>query len=182
MATLKNLVDETTNIKNELVACHSNLKNNLVAKGVECSDSDKMSNLIDKINDIVMLKAVNVGTSTTLFYDNTSYSTPSNSSTGTYYKVFNCKINTNLKVESRTISFILYTSGTNLEASAYITVNRGGNVVYTSEILKSNNTSVGIEIDVLDLRNDDVIEFWLMHGLFGKAIIKDIKVTCEYLF
>ena len=30
MATLKNLVDETTNIKNELVECHSNLKNNII--------------------------------------------------------------------------------------------------------------------------------------------------------
>ena len=52
MATLKNLVDETTNIKNELVICHSNLKNNLIKKGVECSDTDKMSSLIDKINEI----------------------------------------------------------------------------------------------------------------------------------
>ena len=49
MATLKSLVDETTNIKNELVICHSNLKNNLIEKGVECSDTDKMSSLIDKI-------------------------------------------------------------------------------------------------------------------------------------
>ena len=49
MANLKNLVDETTNIKNELVECHTNLKNNLIEKGVECSDTDKMSSLIDKI-------------------------------------------------------------------------------------------------------------------------------------
>ena len=52
MATLKTLVDETTNIKNELKECYSNLKNNLVEKGVECSDSDKMSSLIDKVNEL----------------------------------------------------------------------------------------------------------------------------------
>ena len=52
MATLKNLVDETTNIKNELVECHSNLKNNLIEKGVECSNTDKMSSLIDKVGNI----------------------------------------------------------------------------------------------------------------------------------
>ena len=51
MATLKNLVDETTNIKNELATCHTNLKNNLISKGVECSDADKMSSLIDKVNE-----------------------------------------------------------------------------------------------------------------------------------
>ena len=63
MATLKNLVDETTNIKNELVACHTNLKNNLSAKGVECSDTDKISSLIDKINNIKGYKFSNIETS-----------------------------------------------------------------------------------------------------------------------
>ena len=52
MATLKSLVDETTNIKNELVECHNNLKNNLIEKGVECSDTDKMPSLIDKVKNI----------------------------------------------------------------------------------------------------------------------------------
>ena len=49
MATLKTLVDETTNIKNELKTCYTNLKNNLSVKGVECSNSDKMPSLINKI-------------------------------------------------------------------------------------------------------------------------------------
>ncbi len=35
MATLKQLVDETANIKNELIACHTDLKTNLIDKGVE---------------------------------------------------------------------------------------------------------------------------------------------------
>ena len=52
MATLKSLVDETTNIKNELVECYTNLKNNLIKKGVECSDSDKMSSLINKVDEL----------------------------------------------------------------------------------------------------------------------------------
>ena len=52
MATLKSLVDETTNIKNELKTCHTNLKNNLVEKGVDASSSDKMATLIDKVKDV----------------------------------------------------------------------------------------------------------------------------------
>lgn len=52
MATLKNLVDETTVIKNELKTCHTNLKNNLVSKGVTVSSNDKMLNLINKISSI----------------------------------------------------------------------------------------------------------------------------------
>lgn len=52
MATLKQLVDETTNIKNELKACHTNLKNNLIDKGVECSNTDKLLSLVDKVGDV----------------------------------------------------------------------------------------------------------------------------------
>ena len=54
MATLKSLVDETTVIKNELKTCHTNLKNNLSAKGVGVLNSDKMPSLINKINDITL--------------------------------------------------------------------------------------------------------------------------------
>lgn len=52
MTTLKSLVDETSNIKDELVECHTNLKNNLIKKGVECSDADKMPILVDKVRSI----------------------------------------------------------------------------------------------------------------------------------
>ena len=62
MATLKSLVDETTNIKNELVECHNNLKNNLIEKGVECSDTDKMSNLIDNVASIHGYKITEIDT------------------------------------------------------------------------------------------------------------------------
>ena len=56
MATLKSLVNETTNIKNELKTCHTNLKNTLIEKGVECSDSDKLLSLINKVDNIVTEK------------------------------------------------------------------------------------------------------------------------------
>ena len=56
MATLNNLVDETTNIKNELKTCHTNLKNNLIEKGVECSDTDKLLSLVGKVGEIELGK------------------------------------------------------------------------------------------------------------------------------
>ena len=55
MATLKSLVDETSNIKDELVTCYTNLKNNLIAKGAECCEDDKMSSLISKINEMTVI-------------------------------------------------------------------------------------------------------------------------------
>ena len=56
MATLKSLVDETTNIKNELVECHATLKNNLVEKGIEVSSYDKLSYLVDDVKKLVYVE------------------------------------------------------------------------------------------------------------------------------
>ena len=56
MSTLKQLVDETTNIKNELITCHANLKTNLIDKGVQILEEDKILNLVRKIADIKELK------------------------------------------------------------------------------------------------------------------------------
>lgn len=56
MATLKNLVDETTNIKNELLVCYTDLKNNLIEKGVDCNSSDKLLSLANKVGEIELGK------------------------------------------------------------------------------------------------------------------------------
>lgn len=50
MPTLKDLVDETTNIKNELIKCHFDLKSNLIDKGITVENTDKMKDLIDKVS------------------------------------------------------------------------------------------------------------------------------------
>lgn len=52
MATLKQLVDEITNIKNELITCHTDLKNNLIDKGVEVLETDKICDLVNSIKDL----------------------------------------------------------------------------------------------------------------------------------
>ena len=74
MATLKSLVDETNNIKNELKTCHTTLKNNLIAKGVECSEDDKMSSLVDKVNGLIVIKEpVSPGDNFFVVYDKNEY-------------------------------------------------------------------------------------------------------------
>ena len=53
MATLKNLVDETTNLKNELVECRDMLKQILIDKKIEgLENENKLSILIDKVNEL----------------------------------------------------------------------------------------------------------------------------------
>lgn len=56
MATLKNLVDETTNIKNEIVECYSKLSSILTSKNIEVSEEDKMLDLISKVDSELINK------------------------------------------------------------------------------------------------------------------------------
>ena len=62
MTTLKSLVYETTNIKDELKTCHSNLSSALTSKGVEVTSEDKMSSLIGKVANIELGKKWASGT------------------------------------------------------------------------------------------------------------------------
>lgn len=58
MSTLKELVNETTNIKNELITCYSNLKNNLIEKDIilESDPMPKLSELINKVGEFENFK------------------------------------------------------------------------------------------------------------------------------
>lgn len=58
MSTLKKLVDETTNIKNELKTCHTNLKANLIDKGVEVLEADKIGDLIGNVKNIQTVRGI----------------------------------------------------------------------------------------------------------------------------
>lgn len=51
-STLKELVDETGLIKDELVTCRDTLKTNLENKGVDVSSTDKMQGLVEKVKGI----------------------------------------------------------------------------------------------------------------------------------
>ena len=62
MATLKNLVDEVGNIKNELVTCSNTLKNKLTDKDVSFNRTDKLLSLINKVGDIKTGKRYATGT------------------------------------------------------------------------------------------------------------------------
>ena len=91
MTTLKSLVDETTNIKNDLKTCHSNLKNNLIAKGVEVSSGDKLSALIDKVSSIIGYRVSEITTEVQAVLDSYEASTTGNkyATTITTYCEFN---------------------------------------------------------------------------------------------
>lgn len=59
MSTLKSLVDETTNIKNELVTCHTDLKTILTDKSIDLTGNEKLLDLISEVGNISNKKWAN---------------------------------------------------------------------------------------------------------------------------
>ena len=53
MHSFKQLVDEIANIKDGLMTCYTNLKNNLIDKGIDILKTDKISDLVDKTRKLV---------------------------------------------------------------------------------------------------------------------------------
>lgn len=159
MATLKSLVDETTNIKNELVECHANLKNNLSAKGVECSDNDKMSSLIDKVDNIKGFKIIPGDT-----YNVPGFTSISKDTYSTMYVVQDYKMTMggNLKLQ---FSYNISTaySNFNIPANITFTVNRGGEVYHTetNSIIITSKNSVELIYDKIEFEKDDTISFFI---------------------
>lgn len=73
MSTLKQLVDETTLIKNDLVNCRNTLESNLLDKDIEVVPGAKMSTLIDKVGDITLGKKWASGSTQSENYNGGSY-------------------------------------------------------------------------------------------------------------
>jgi hypothetical protein len=158
MATLKNLVDETTNIKNELVACHGDLKKNLIKKGVECSDSDKMSSLVDRVNNIKGFKIVPGDT-----YSIPGFVSKSNNTTTTMNVVtdFNVTMGGNLRLS---LCYWLNTHyGSTLYAQIIVTVKRNSETYYTETIpLTITSTgSVYVNIDKISFEYGDTLTVFM---------------------
>ena len=103
MATLKSLVDETSNIKNELKSCYVNLKKNLIEKGVNVSSSDKMPNLISKVGSIETAPTYTAGDNKLLYYmdnrqTNIAMTVKVEETDNTYFFKYQCDFNGSARV------------------------------------------------------------------------------------
>ena len=58
-ASLNQIKSKVSNIKDEINTIKNVFKNNLIAKGVECSEDDKMSSLIDKVKGVKVVEGYN---------------------------------------------------------------------------------------------------------------------------
>lgn len=174
MSTLKNLVDETTNIKNELKTCHTNLKNNLVAKGVNPSNSDKISDLIGKIPSIST--ATKVVASDNIILDYTSSTTATQNSisvpgTGSqplkildFKSTFIGSIRLELNIFSKSYS-------------AYVKVDFLKNGVKLKTFSVSNS-SVILSYDFSNILVGDMLTIQIYHAFNSNLLGADVSKLC----
>ena len=150
MTTLKKLVDETTNIRNEIVNCYSSLKTNLTNKYVEVSNNDKLSSLISKVLDIKIYQKI-AGTEKVYMSDSNEYSSYNTSS---FEKLKTYEINDNF--ESARFNF------TNTSGGGYIKCEyvQDGKILRTTQY--GSNTP-NVTFDMSNVKKGDKVVF------YGKA-------------
>lgn len=130
MATLKQLVDETTNIKNELVACHTNLKNNLIEKGESISDDERLSSLINKVKDLSKIE-VTAGDETPFCNLGAAYGTAS--TTYKSIRTFTIPTDGSFRIKSYTCFNGSFTSTSNGNVYMKYEIQTNGLTVWESE-------------------------------------------------
>ena len=172
MATLKSLVDETTNIKNELVECYDNLKNNLIEKGVECSEDDKMLSLINRVKDLTNYKAF-PGTSIVLATRPNRYTCSSS-----YAHFYNYTVvhGGGLRIKWYMENYVNGNSGNKV----FIKFNlvRNGEIIQTVE---RSHYQATLTQDFVGILAGDIIQFFGRTNYDPYGYIQDISITCNIL-
>lgn len=145
------LVSELNSVADELVECHTNLKNNLIEKGVEVSSGDKLRGLVDKIENISTTK--NVVASDNVFY---SCGTP-----------FSCSISGGKRLcilqyptfFQGSIRCSTKCSGYSIKTTIEIEIIRDGVLVSTKSFVVSADSNNYLEksIDLDGIQNNDII-------------------------
>ena len=172
MATLKSLVDETSNIKNELDECHTNLKTNLVAKGVECSATDKMLNLINKINYIQQSYNVVAGNDVILYkFSDNSHNIYQKTYT---YNIF-CSVNGSFR-----FNYKGYSTQPSNPAICEASIIRNGIIINKIKKELLNTSFVNISQDIDEVKYGDIFNIKLYqastkHG--GEFVLNNISCT-----
>ena len=147
------LVGELNNIADELVECYANLKNNLIAKGVECNEDDKMSSLIEKTNSsLYAVSITGVGDNYYLKRDKTRYTIVG---TNTLISTYEFNLSGDFRISA---SFQEYYSsgGGRYLAELY----RNGQKVNSVEFLISNHTAGSSFADILGVESGDELKFY----------------------
>ena len=170
-SSLKEFVNHIDNVDKDVDYLRYKLKNNLIGKGVECSDADKMSSLIDKIDGIVVGDNVVAGETIKLLS-----LTPTISMVSGGKLSWSSNVNGSIKIK---IMSVCNNSGSS--SSLNIDLLRGDSIVSTKSFtLKSHGSYITIEYDLEGVKLYDVVSIYPKNGLVG-ANPGGIVISCDKL-
>lgn len=177
MSTLNEITTQLDSIKTDVVTCHTNLKSNLTAKGVTVETTDKMSNLINKVNDLNTFKNIIAGETTLLATLNIGQG--ADSANFTLMDTFKISFSVNGSVR---IKNIIYTgTSTFLGYIRYRVLREGVEVFSTTLDTGKSQYDKALTIDIPILKGDVIyIDAKPQHGSYP-VYVKSNKVYCDII-
>ena len=177
MATLKSLVDETSNIKNELIECHTNLSNVLTLKGQEISSEDKLSSLISKISNIRVITDIPTGGEDFVLYSKASQFTSTSSSLKEAGRCTYKGVSGSVRV-----SVELCCTHPTVYGKYYVQVKRGAELVFekifNSVLGSAEYRQCSVDVPV---QNGDIIICSQAHANGSTVLSQKLKISYSYL-
>ena len=180
MPTLKSLVDETTNIKNEIVNCYDNLKNNLTNKKVDLIGDEKILELVDKIEDIASITNIVAGNS--FKFVNMANTSGDVLTVPAYTNSYRFKFNAEGSIR---VSLRYATGKGTTGSSTYkITINHigeDGTAKFTKLCDTGSSTSyITFTVDIDNLEPLDIIELYCnSSNVIGTVKIQSLAITAD---
>ena len=176
MSTLKELVNETTNIKNEIVNCYADLKDNLINMKINLVGSEKMLELIDKVLDIKTPTKVVAGNSIYLVSMTNSDSGSDSNVISIPARKNSYKFRLNVQGSLRTIL--------SFQTSSYsMIINHlaeDGSIKYTKTYTKSSSSYVEYTLDIDNVEETDIIELYCNSSNVDNAVkVKYFYITAN---
>lgn len=180
-STLKELVDETTVIKDELVNCRNNLKTNLSNKGVDTTSLNKMQDLVNSIPKLKVLPSVMRKGDTWAMYDgyeNTTTGYEWKRAQSYYFQLpGSCRCVVKFKLQR--------SNGTGLEGNIRVNYIKDGSVIVSKEerTYSENFTELIIEFD--DVKIGDRVEIFTKnndHISFTNYLIFKLQIKCALTY
>ena len=176
MATLKQLVDKTTNIKNELKTCHANLKANLIDKGVEVQNDAKIGDLIGNVKNIQTVRGIVKGEG--IIYKKDEIETFTSNKKTPYIEY---------TMRSHGIITASYLGWSNISNTTYadIIVERNGVTIFTKTLDTSsaNESYPGrASVVIADVVEGDVVKFlFAKHEWADWYKVKECRIKGDYV-
>ena len=177
-SNLKEAIEHSKEIKKEIEYQNIRLKNTLIEKGVECSDSDKMSSLINKV---IYMKAVNFGYGDTLTICNSSFSTPlgdSSKLSDAYYHTFTINETLRKNINTYTISLELSNSAVNIKNCTFTICDSTQNILHQIDI-PSFKYKFSISADLNYMPSDNKLGFYMYNANASARLITNCVLSCD---